>query len=54
MTNRDLLDNLHASNPRLPYVFDNFAKWGTTNDWDFCPECTASAAAAAAPSAAGA
>eukprot|EP00903_Cladosiphon_okamuranus_P019564 g17994.t1 len=48
LTNRDLVSHLHASNPRLPYVFDNFAKWGTVDDWDFCPECTATAAGAAA------
>lgn len=47
MTNRDLMSWLHPSNPRLPYVYENFATWGTANDWDFCPECTG------APSAAG-
>ena len=41
LTNKELVSFLHASNPRLPYVFDNFAKWGTVDDWNFCPNCTA-------------
>lgn len=52
MTNGQLLSRLDPSNPGLPYVYEGFSKWGTTDDWDFCPEFTASAAAAAASSAA--
>lgn len=44
LTNLELMSMLHASNPKLPFVFDSFDKWGTVNGWDFCPECTAAAA----------
>ncbi|CAN0296732.1 unnamed protein product [Pylaiella littoralis] len=41
LTNSQLMSMFHASNPRLPYVYDRFDKWGTVEDWDFCPECLA-------------
>ena len=44
LTNDDIMHVLHASNPRLPYVFEKFSKWGVTDDWDFCPECLVDAA----------
>ncbi|CAM9782570.1 unnamed protein product [Ectocarpus sp. 12 AP-2014] len=53
LTNRELMDILHPSNPRLPFVFEKFDTWGTAKSWDFCPECAAAAAAAAAKSGGG-
>lgn len=39
LTNADLVELLHPSNPKLPYVYEGFNKWGTCTDWDPCPEC---------------
>ncbi|CAB1114279.1 TYR [Ectocarpus sp. CCAP 1310/34] len=39
LTNSDLVEILHPSNPKLPYVYEGFNKWGTCTDWDPCPEC---------------
>ena len=39
LTNAEILELLHPSNPRVTYLYEGFQKWGTCNDWDACPEC---------------
>ncbi|CAM9998005.1 unnamed protein product, partial [Ectocarpus fasciculatus] len=36
MTNERLLELLHPSNPAVPYIYEDFAKWGTSDleQWD--------------------
>ncbi|CAB1114283.1 unnamed protein product [Ectocarpus sp. CCAP 1310/34] len=46
LTNADLTEILHPSNPKLPYLYEAFGKWGTCTDWDPCPECSDTAALA--------
>lgn len=47
LTNSELMPMLSPSpsDRRLTYVYEKFSSWGTTNDWDFCPECVADASA---------
>lgn len=35
LTNADLMLLLHASNPRLPYIYEKFDTWGSTKGWEF-------------------
>ncbi|CAN0296786.1 unnamed protein product [Pylaiella littoralis] len=41
LTNERLLELLHPLNPKVPYLYEGFEKWGTCTDWDPCPECSA-------------
>lgn len=40
LTNAGILELLHPTNPKVPYLYEGFEKWGTCTDWDACPECT--------------
>eukprot|EP00904_Undaria_pinnatifida_P014260 jgi/Undpi1/9965/HiC_scaffold_28.g12419.m1 len=44
LTNAQIMSFLHPSNPQLPFLYGTFEKWGTMDNWDFCPECVAPAA----------
>lgn len=38
-TNAQLWDLLSPGNKYLPYVYDDFAQWGTCTEWNPCSEC---------------
>lgn len=42
LTNAEVIVLLDPSNPKVPYLYEGFEKWGTCTDWDPCPECVAS------------
>ncbi|CAM9741455.1 unnamed protein product [Pylaiella littoralis] len=40
LTNEEIQQLLHPSNPAVPYLYEDFGTWGTCTDWDPCPECS--------------
>lgn len=35
LTNDQIQQMLHPSNPEMPYLYDKFGNWGTCDQWDF-------------------
>lgn len=35
LTNEQIQQMLHPSNPEMPYVYNKFDAWGTCENWDF-------------------